>query len=236
MPRVSFNYNVKKDAWSWVLIAKSRRRLKELKKDWQKEVEFIPKKLLDKILIKNRKASEYLVYNHLISHPKKSIRQLVIKKQLLSLEKVWRKIEKEFFKRLEKITEKPTFIREFKCYLTTGFMCPYDPRDNSFMISMWHSIPWNITTICHEIFHLQFLHYYEKYCRKYISERKLDNLKEALTFILDTDFNDLLLSQDKGYPAHKKLREKLKRAWQGDKDFDKFLDKAIKIVKRIKTR
>jgi len=234
MPKVKFKYDLKKDAWSWVLIAKSQKRLAELKKDWRKEVEFIPKELLDKILKENSQRAEILVYNHLISHPQKLIRQLVIREQLRSLEKVWRKIEKEFFRRLEQITKKPVFRKEFKCYLTTGFMCPYDPRDNSFMISMWHSIPWNITTICHEIFHLQFLYYYEKYCRKLISQRKLDDLKEALTFILDTDFKDLLISEDRGYPAHKELRKKLKEIWKKDKNFDRFLDKAIKIVKKTK--
>jgi len=234
MPKVKFCYNFKKDTWSWVLIAKSQRRLKELKKNWRKEIEFIPKKLLNLIIKKNRKAAESLVYNHLVSHSQRSIRQLIIKEQLLFLEKIWRRIEKEFFKRLKKISGKPIFLKEFKCYLTTGFMCPYDSRDNSFMISMWHSIPWNITTICHEIFHLQFLHYYAKYCRKFLSEKKLDGLKEALTFILDTDFKDLLLCKDKGYPAHQKLRKELRKIWGEDKNFDRFLDKAIKIVGKNK--
>lgn len=186
------------------------------------------------IIRKNQKAAESLVYQYLTSHPKKTIRQSIIKEHLLSLEKVWRKIEKRFFMKLEKIIGKPIFPKEFKCYSTTGFMCPYDPRDNSFMVSIWHSIPWNITTICHEIFHLQFLHYYEKYCRKFISEKKLDDLKEVLTFILDTDFNDLLLSEDKGYPAHQKLRKKLKKTWERDKNFTKFLDKAIQIIRNLK--
>lgn len=211
MAKVKFHYSYKKDAWSWVLIVKNRMRLRELKKDWRKEVEFIPQKLLNSIIKTNRKKGESLVYNHLVSHPKKLLRQLIIKEQLSALEGAWEKIERRYFKRLEKILRKPIFIKEFRCYLTTGFMCPYDPRDNSFMVSLWHNIPWNITTICHEIFHLQFLYYYGKYCREFISQEKLDDLKEALTFILDTDFKDLLLCEDEGYPAHRKLRRKLKK-------------------------
>ena len=209
---------------------KNRKRLIELKRDWRKQIEFIPEKLLNLILKKNRKTAEGLVQKYLKSHPKKTIRDLVIKTQLIFLEKIWRKIEKRFFERLEKITGKPIFIKEFKCYLTTGFICPYNPKDNSFMVSIWHSLPWNITTICHEIFHLQFLYHYEKYCRKFISKKELDDLKEALTFILNTDFNDLLLSQDKGYPAHQKLREELKKIWKKEKNFNKFLDKAIRAL------
>lgn len=59
----------------------------------------------------------------------------------------------------------------------------------------------------------------------------MDDLKEALTFILNTDFNDLLLVEDKGYPAHQKLRKKLKKIWEKEKNFNKFLDKAIMLMK-----
>jgi len=217
-----------------VVIVKAQKRIEQLKINWRKQIEFIPEKLLNLILKKNRKTAEGLVQKYLKSHPKKTIRDLVIKTQLIFLEKIWRKIEKRFFERLEKITGKPIFIKEFKCYLTTGFMCPYNPEDNSFMVSMWHGLPWNMTIICHEIFHLQFLHYYGKYCRKFISKKELDDLKEALTFILNTDFNDLLLSQDKGYPAHQKLRKELEKIWKKEKNFKEFLKRTIKIIKKDK--
>jgi len=211
------------------VIVKAQKRIEQLKINWRKQIEFIPEKLLNLILKKNRKTAEGLVQKYLKSHPKKTIRDLVIKTQLIFLEKIWRKIEKRFFERLEKITGKPIFIKEFKCYLTTGFMCPYNPEDNSFMVSMWHGLPWNMTIICHEIFHLQFLHYYGKYCRKFISKKELDNLKEALTFILNTDFNDLLLSQDKGYPAHQKLRKELEKIWKKEKTLRNFLKERLKL-------
>lgn len=211
------------------MIVKAQKRIEQLKINWRKQIEFIPEKLLNLILKKNRKTAEGLVQKYLKSHPKKTIRDLVIKTQLIFLEKIWRKIEKRFFERLEKITGKPIFIKEFKCYLTTGFMCPYNPEDNSFMVSMWHGLPWNMTIICHEIFHLQFLHYYGKYCRKFISKKELDNLKEALTFILNTDFNDLLLSQDKGYPAHQKLRKELEKIWKKEKTLRNFLKERLKL-------
>jgi len=212
-----------------VVIVKAQKRIEQLKINWRKQIEFIPEKLLNLILKKNRKTAEGLVQKYLKSHPKKTIRDLVIKTQLIFLEKIWRKIEKRFFERLEKITGKPIFIKEFKCYLTTGFMCPYNPEDNSFMVSMWHGLPWNMTIICHEIFHLQFLHYYGKYCRKFISKKELDDLKEALTFILNTDFNDLLLSQDKGYPAHQKLRKELEKIWKKEKTLRNFLKERLKL-------
>ena len=232
MAKVKFYYDFKKDAWSWVVIVKARKKIEQLKMNWKKQVVFIPPKLLNLIKKKSRKTAENSVQKYLKSRPQKTIRDLIIKTQLIFLEKVWRKIEKRFFERLEKITGQPIFIKEFKCYLTTGFMCPYNPKDNSFMVSIWHSLPLNLTTICHEIFHLQFLHYFKKYCRKFISKRGLDDLKEAITFILNTDFNDLLLVQDKGYLAHQKLRKELKKIWKKEKNFNKFLDKAIGFIKK----
>lgn len=228
MPKITFHYDFKRDAWSWVLIAKDKECWGL---DWRNQVAFISNELLEKIIKKSRKSAESLVCRHLISHPKKQIRQLVIKKELWILEKTWREIERKFFKRLEKITQKPTFTDNFKCYFTSGFMCPYNEKGNWFMVSMWRSLPTNITSICHEISHLQFLHYYKKYCRRFLSKEQFEDLKESLTFLLNTDFNDLILCEDVGYPNHKKLRTRLRKIWEQEKDFKKFLDKAIKIIK-----
>lgn len=231
MPKVKFKYDYKKDAWAWVLIAKGKQN--RWGRDWEQEVKFIPQHLLVKILKQNRKSAEVLVYKYIFSNPKEKIYQLVIKEQLKAVENIWRKIEKEYFKRLVKITQKPIFWDNFKCYLTTGIMCPYNTKEKSFMISKWHPIGANIITICHEIFHLQFLHYYEEYCRKFLSEQQKEDLKEATTFILNTDFGDLLTGYDNGYPNHQELREKLKLIWSKEKNFKKFLNKAIKITKEV---
>jgi len=232
MNKVSFHYNFKKDAWSWAYIAKDRENTWGL--DWKKQVGFIPDDLLKKIIKRSSKAAKFLIYKHLINHPKKQIRQLAIKEKLKSSENYWQKIENKFFKKLEKIMEKPIFINNFKCYATSGFMCPYNEKENWFMISMWHNTSMSIMVICHEIFHLQFLHYYKKHCRKILSEKQTEDLKEALTFILNTDFNELLLVKDGGYPSHQKLRKELEKIWNKKDSFQEFLDEAINIVKKGK--
>ena len=229
MPKVSFNYNFKKDAWSWVLIAKDQ---KCWGIRWKDQVDFIPDNLLEKILKKNRKNAEFLVYKYLISRPKREMYKTTIREEILTLEKIWRKIENKFFEKLKKVIQKPIFTDSFKCYFTSGFMCPYNEKENWFMVSVWHSVPKSITTICHEILHLQFLHYYKDYCMKFLSKKQTEDLKESLTFLLNTNFNDLLLCEDFGYPAHRKLRKKLEKIWQREKNFKQFLDKAIKTIKR----
>jgi len=230
MPKVNFKYDFKKDAWSWVLIAKGKQDKWGM--DPKQRIGFIPQDLLGKILAYDRKSAELLVLKYLASNPKQKMYRLVIGKQLKVVEEIWRKIEPKYFKRLAKITQKPIFWNNFKCCLTTGRMCPYSPKEKLFMISMWQPISANISTICHEILHLQFLYYYGDYCRKFLSEQQKEDLKEAITFILNTDFGDLFAGYDHGYPNHQELREKLKSIWLKDKNFKRFLDKAIKITKQ----
>jgi hypothetical protein len=231
MPKVNFKYDYKKDAWSWVFITQDQRN--KWGYAWEKRVVSIPKDIQDKILKKSRKSAELLVYKYLMFNRRRQIFQLTINQQIKAVGVIWRRIEKRFFKRLEKITQKPIFWNNFGCYLTTGNTCPYNPKEKWFMISMWHNVPANIKTIGHEIFHLQFLHYYEKYCLQFLSEQQKEDLKEAITFILNTDFNDLLICNDGGYPNHMKLRKKLEKIWQKDKNFKRFLDKAIKLTKKL---
>lgn len=200
--------------------------------DPKRRIGFIPQNLLNKILKNDIKTAELLVSKYIASNPKKKLYSLVINQQLKVVERIWRKIEKQFFKRLAKVTQKPVFWNNFKCCLTTGMMCPYSPKEKLFMISMWQPITANTTTICHEIFHLQFLYYYGDYCRKFLSEEQKEDLKEAMTFILNTDFGDLMAGYDNGYPNHQELRKKLKFVWLKEKNFKKFLDKAIKITKK----
>ena len=102
------------------------------------------------------------------------------------------------------------------------------------MVSMWHSIPFSITTICHEVMHLQFLFHYRKYLvKKGLQEEQIQELKEALTFLLnEKEFNGMILCSDNGYPEHQKLRKKLQKIWTKDKDFGKFLNRAIEETKK----
>lgn len=229
MQKVRFYYDYQKDAWSWVFIAKDKTSLWGLDKEQLRA--FIPVELLREISKKNRQEAEKLVSNYLKNHPKKKVRAVIIKEQIKALSKCWESIEDKFLVRLAKITQTANYFPSFKCYITTGFICPYNEKEGWFMVSFWHGLPKNIMVVAHEIFHLHFLRHYKKYCQKFLNKEQIEDLKEAITFILNTDFGDLILVEDPGYPAHQKLRRKLEREWRKEKDFKKFLDKAIKIVK-----
>ncbi|MEM4605663.1 MAG: hypothetical protein QW103_01330 [Candidatus Pacearchaeota archaeon] len=83
-------------------------------------------------------------------------------------------------------------------------------------------------SIGHEIFHFYFHKFYFEELEKKIGKEKTTDFKEALTVLLNLEFNDLFLIEDKGYENHKDLREFIKEKWSKRKSFDfliyKFLE------------
>lgn len=231
MKRVQFSYNLPKDAWSWVSIAKDK-NLWGL--DWKNETAHIPKELMSKILKSKFSKAEKITRDYIKNNPQKVYRNAIIKTEIQALERSWGSVEDKYFKVLSEITQKPIFSNSFNCFFTSGFMCPYNEKENWFMVSMLHSLPFSITTICHEVLHLQFLHYYKSYLvRKGLTKDQIEDLKESLTFLLnEPEFNQIILVQDFGYPEHMKLRNKLRKIWLKNKDFQELLDKAIDIIKK----
>jgi len=231
MTKVNFNYNLKKDAWSWVLIAKDKDMWGL---DWRSQIAQIPGELLEKIERVDFSQAQKIVEDYIKNDLEKGYKNKVMYCEMQALEKSWRIVEKKYFAILSKITQRPIFTDEFDCYFTTGLMCPYNEKENWFMVSMWHSIPFSITTICHEIMHLQFLHHYKRYLKKRgLKKDQIEKLKESLTFILnEKEFSDIILCDDSGYPDHQKLRTKLQKIWQKEKNFKRFIDLAITESKR----
>ena len=231
MTKLNFNYNLKKDAWSWVLIAKDT-NLWGL--NWRNQIAQISDELLADIEKASFSKALDVVEEHIKKDPDREYKSKVMDAEMQALGKSWRLIEKKYFKILSGITRKPIFTDKLDCYFTTGMMCPYNEKEGWFMVSMWHSIPFSITTICHEIMHLQFLHYYKNYLKKKgLTNDQIEDLKESLTFLLnEPEFKSIILSQDNGYPEHSKLRKKLSDTWSKNKDFNNLLDEAINFVKK----
>lgn len=202
--------------------------------NWRDQVAYISDELLEKIEKASFHRARKIVEEHIKNDPKKRYKNKLMYSEMRTLENSWRIVEKKYFKILAWITQKPIFTNRFNCYFTTGLMCPYNEKENWFMVSMWHSIPISITIICHELLHLQFLYYYRKYLiKKGLKKEQIEDLKEAMTVLLNgKEFEEIILCDDSGYPKHQKLRIKLQKIWAKEKNFQKFLDKAISEVKR----
>lgn len=151
---------------------------------------------------------------------------------LISVNKSWNLIEKEYFKRLERITGKKLSAKKINGYMTIAPRCPYNPEDNSFMFNFFSNIPNILSTAGHEILHLHFHEHYFKKVEKQLGHDKTQDLKEALTVLLNLEFQDLWFINDNGYDSHKSLREFIKIEWQKDKNFDNLLNNCIDYMKK----
>jgi len=231
MPKIKFGYNIEKDAWSWIVIAKAKDLWGLNLRD---QIAHIPDELLGRIEKTSFPRAKKMAEEYIKNGSRKKYKEKVIFLEAQALEKSWRMVEEKYFKILSELTQKPIFTKEFGCYFTTGFMCPYNEKENWFMVSMWHSVPFSITTICHEIMHLQFLKYYKSYLkRKGLKTDQIENLKESLTFLLnEPEFEEIVLSQDYGYPEHEKLRTELKKIWFKNKDFKNLIDEAVCMIQK----
>jgi len=231
-----FLYDINKDAQNWV------ETIKNIKPSWgidyNEETKMVPEKLKKQILRISKEEGQELVKNYFKTLFYFKFKEKIILSEAEAIEKVWHKKEKEYFKILENLTKRPFFSSAFTAYFTTMFICPYDEKQYKwFMLSMWHSLPFQLTTICHEIFHFQFLYYYSDFCRKQgLNKNQIEDIKEALTVLLNVkEFDDIILSQDGGYPNHQTLRKKILNTWQNNRNlylkdkngFEIFLEKII---------
>ena len=230
MPKVTFGYDIHKDAWSWVLIAQDKDCWGL---DWKNQVMHIPHDLLQQIEKKSESKAIQLVKSHLGNNKYRNFKNEIIKTEIQATERSWKFVEDKYFSILHSITKKPIYQKAFPAYFTTGFMCPYntDEKPHWFMISVWRSLPDSITTIAHEIFHLQFINYWKETVKKKLGEEKFEDLKEALTFLLnENEFDNIILSEDKGYPNHQKLRGQFSKLWRKNRNFQELINTGIKML------
>lgn len=149
-----------------------------------------------------------------------------------SLEDSWKGINQEYFDRLEKVTGRPVFSSKFIAYATTAGRCPYNPKDNSFMISIRRPLLQCMRIAGHELMHLQFHNYFWDEISSKIGDKKTLELSESLTNILNLEFRDLWLVADEGYPSHSRLRDFIKEKWKENPCLDFVVKESLEYLKR----
>ena len=230
MSHINFYYSIDKDAENWIDRIFNQENITFIS---QKDtIDKYPKNLLNRIqAVNNYEEAKQIVIDFLKNDAVNSNKAFVIEEELKALKASWGARGNHFFAALEKILEKPIYTENFSGYITTFFKCPYSEKENWFMVNFWSSLPDQITTIAHEILHLQFLHQYRPILEKSLDEEKIQVLKEALTFLLnEKEFYGILLKPDKGYEDHAILRKKLKDLWRESREFHLFLPEAVKIM------
>jgi hypothetical protein len=172
----------------------------------------------------------------ILNYYKKIYESGFISVYLNSVEKFWNLVEVDFYRRLEKITRKKFKKKRSVVYLTLATRCPYDynKEDNKswFMICFWSNLSNAILTIAHELMHFHFFDNYVDKIVDEIGEKKMEDLKESLTVLLNLEFGDLFFSFDRGYDLHRNLRKFIVRQWNRKKDFDLLLSKCVEYLKK----
>ncbi len=162
---------------------------------------------------------------------KKIYSTLYIEEFRKSSERLWQSIEQEFFVRMNSLM-KNKYEKNIKAYITTIPICPYNPDEPSFMISNQNSLQIAMSICGHEIMHLYFHDFYWDKVERQIGEKKTGDLKEALTVLLNLEFKDLWLVNDRGYEEHKELRNFISNTWKEEKDFDRLLERCVNHLKK----
>ncbi|MEK6757568.1 MAG: hypothetical protein AABX88_00420 [Nanoarchaeota archaeon] len=217
MPKVIFKFDKEKDLWNhW--------HKSNWKSSWANFQ--VPPKI--KEICEGKKFEECQA--NLTNHLAKLQNSEIIEVHLKSVEKSWKIIEKEFFKRMDNLMNNK-FDKNIFAYLTTVGVCPYDPNEPSFMFSLFYSLPKSLQTCGHEIMHIYFHKFYWKNIEEQIGKEKTGDLKEALTVLLNLEFKDLWFAEDYGYDPHKELRKFIEEKWKENKDFDILMEKCVEHLK-----
>lgn len=95
MIKLNFDYNLKKDAWSWVLIAKDKDMWGL---SWRDQIAQIPDELLEKIEKVSFSRAQKIVENYITKDSKKEYKNKVMKLEIQAMEKSWKIVEKSILK------------------------------------------------------------------------------------------------------------------------------------------
>jgi hypothetical protein len=147
-----------------------------------------------------------------------SVNKINISEQLTNYEKDWNLVEDEYKKRAESIFG-VTLPKDIIAYLTVNNRCPYHIRDNYFFVSTNNQFSGR-RTVMHELWHFYTWYGIGTDEEKRLGLQKYNDLKEALTVLLNIECKDLLPEGfvDMGYPQHKEIREKIVQYWAQDKN------------------
>lgn len=222
MSIVNFKFDREKDAFNYWRIAKNKSKIMPLEK-----IE-LPEKIIE--ITKNKEFNE--CKEEITRFLNKRYNARMIKISVECFQKAWDSIEQEYFKRLEKVTKNKIYVNKITAYLTTLEICPYNLKENWFMVNFFSVLPRVCVTSGHEIMHLHFHHHHWEEIEKEIGYEKTWDLKESLTALLNLEFQDLWGLEDNGHPNHKELRNFIKIQWNKYKDFDILLKECIKYLKK----
>lgn len=149
---------------------------------------------------------------------------LDLPKKAAQLQERWDPINAEFEKRAEKVFG-VSIIDTISAYLTITGRFPYNIEKKLFFVSVQRD---SVNSIAmHELWHFYTWHKFGKEQMDELGPQKYNDIKEALTVLLNIEFADILNGEiDKGYTQHQELRKLIAEKWSETKDIEKVWNSA----------
>ncbi len=202
--QVNFTYDKSKDIWCLLNKGKSSNNSQNPTKQYEQLVD----KYGENPTVENVAdfIDEYITENN-----------IDIQKRVAVFQKDWKNVSVDFQKRAEVIfgTSLPNNVT---AYPTVNSRCPYSIPDNFFYVSLQSTQARR--TVMHELWHFYTWYGLGTDQEEKLGKQKYNDLKEALTVLLNVEFRDLLPKSvtDTGYPQHQEIREKILEYWKKDRD------------------
>ncbi len=192
--------------------------------DWKQR---ISGELRDKIVGKTREEA----YEFLFPYLKSLYGEKKLELMQIEMQEYLQELSSEFANRLSDLTKHPIAKKKITLFITTFPRCPFYFDKGYIWIPATRDKKRLVKVISHEILHFQYFAYYAEEVICQVDQQKSEWLREAMTPILNDYFGDLTGNSERTYPIFEDLWQKLSKIWNQDKDFDKFIDKSIVLLK-----
>lgn len=204
---VVFEYSKEKDIWCILNYGKSSLNSSQQTKIYQQVVDLYGKNPKTEMVATF--IDDYLVNNH-----------IDIQKSILQYQTDWNTVAQEYQRRAENIFG-VALPSDVTAYLTINNRSPYSVEENWFFVGA--SGFFLRKTVMHELWHFYTWYKYGVVWEEKIGRQEYNEIKEALTVLLNEECKDLLPDGiiDTGYPQHQELRRKISDIWRKEKDMDK---------------
>ncbi len=145
----------------------------------------------------------------------------------ISMQKNWDKVGVSFEKRAEKIFG-VQISDTITSYLTITGRFPYNTKHRFFYVSTNTT---NInSTAMHELWHFYTWEKFGEREMMRLGMNKYNDVKEALTILLNLECSDLMNANDFGYPQHQALRKVIADTWLKTKNIEDAWDAACNAI------
>lgn len=202
--QVNFTYDRIKDIWCLLNKGRSSNNSKNPTKQYEQLVaKFGENPTAEDVAVF---VDEYIIQNN-----------IDIQKCVEDFQKDWKTTSAEFQIRAEAIFN-VSLPDNVTAYLTINGRCPYSIPNNFFYVSIQSAQVRR--TVMHELWHFYTWYGLGIDQEEKLGTQKYNDLKEALTVLLNVECKDLLPEGvlDSGYSQHQEMREKILEYWKKNKD------------------